>query len=299
MKKILVFMKHYCIVLSLILGFLLMAANLYAAGDLVVEGNVGIGTTNPGGGGAVVKLDVRGNITATQDTDYVSAIYLNRSGGPTSGWNSPGGTWGVYRYGSGEGDRFSIGIAGVNEPFRIHTDGNVIMGVTSSGASSGNVGIGTTNPSAKLEVAGNAGTDGIKLPDGTLITTAQDYLFLNVVMTAYTTNTPSLSWVIDVGDSILDWDSIISAGYKQARIVTQMWMSATGNTGYLQMYDKTNTAVVTEFGVLTVTDTSSTTIKTSNWVNITNRTGLVNIGFQKVVTGGTCNYRNLSLQFRR
>ena len=36
----------------------------------------------------------------------------------------------------------------------------------------GNVGIGTTSPGAKLEVAGTAGTDGIKFPDATLQTTA-------------------------------------------------------------------------------------------------------------------------------
>jgi hypothetical protein len=37
---------------------------------------------------------------------------------------------------------------------------------------SGNVGIGTTAPAAKLHVAGIAGTDGIRFPDGTLQTTA-------------------------------------------------------------------------------------------------------------------------------
>jgi hypothetical protein len=39
-------------------------------------------------------------------------------------------------------------------------------------ANGGNVGIGTTAPTAKLHVAGTAGTDGIKFPDGTLQTTA-------------------------------------------------------------------------------------------------------------------------------
>ncbi len=37
---------------------------------------------------------------------------------------------------------------------------------------SGNVGIGATNPTAKLHIGGTPGTDGIKFPDGTLQTTA-------------------------------------------------------------------------------------------------------------------------------
>jgi hypothetical protein len=36
----------------------------------------------------------------------------------------------------------------------------------------GNVGIGTITPTAKLEIGGTAGVDGIKFPDGTLQTTA-------------------------------------------------------------------------------------------------------------------------------
>ncbi|MFA5360014.1 MAG: hypothetical protein WC349_03620 [Patescibacteria group bacterium] len=39
-------------------------------------------------------------------------------------------------------------------------------------ASGGNVGIGTTTPSAKLTIGGTPGVDGIKFPDGTLQTTA-------------------------------------------------------------------------------------------------------------------------------
>lgn len=36
----------------------------------------------------------------------------------------------------------------------------------------GNVGIGITNPQAKLHIGGTAGVDGIKFPDGTVQTTA-------------------------------------------------------------------------------------------------------------------------------
>jgi hypothetical protein len=38
----------------------------------------------------------------------------------------------------------------------------------------GNIGIGTTTPTAKLEIAGTAGVDGIKFPDGTLQTSATE-----------------------------------------------------------------------------------------------------------------------------
>ncbi len=41
--------------LILMLGFLLIGINLYAAGDLIVEGNVGIGTTSP-----TVEFDMNG-----------------------------------------------------------------------------------------------------------------------------------------------------------------------------------------------------------------------------------------------
>ena len=45
------------------------------------------------------------------------------------------------------------------------------LGVRSFSAS-GNVGIGTTNPTARLHIAGTPGADGIRFPDGTLQTTA-------------------------------------------------------------------------------------------------------------------------------
>ena len=43
---------------------------------------------------------------------------------------------------------------------------------TTGGYFGGNVGIGVTNPQAKLHLGGTAGVDGIKFPDGTVQTTA-------------------------------------------------------------------------------------------------------------------------------
>ena len=44
-------------ILALMIGFLLIGVNLYAAGDLIVEGNVGVGTTAPN-----TKVDIAGGI---------------------------------------------------------------------------------------------------------------------------------------------------------------------------------------------------------------------------------------------
>jgi len=108
-------------------------------------GNVGIGTNNPG-----TKLDVRISTTAfvngTVLNSYPISKYINSSsdgadrgleiGAPTGSVSSP-----VYLKVSGTGNRFAILNQSDSEQLTILT--------------SGNVGIGTTNPGFKLEVNGS------------------------------------------------------------------------------------------------------------------------------------------------
>ena len=58
-------------ILVLMIGFLLIAVNLYAAGDLIVEGNVGIGTTAPN-----TKVDIAGDI-ALRAGDFTAVNGIN------------------------------------------------------------------------------------------------------------------------------------------------------------------------------------------------------------------------------
>ncbi len=111
--------------------------DFYGAGPKsYFSGNVGIGIANP-----TYKLDVQGNTAgANIITTSASATGL-----------------------------------------RVHTNGasSVALVVENGGASSyaatftgGNVGVGTTTPTAKLTIGGTPGVDGIMFPDGTLQTTA-------------------------------------------------------------------------------------------------------------------------------
>jgi len=113
--------------------------------SILSNGNVGIGTNNPG-----TKLDVRISTTAfvngTVLNSYPISKYINSSsdgadrgleiGAPTGSVSSP-----VYLKVSGTGNRFAILNQSDSEQLTILT--------------SGNVGIGTTNPGFKLEVNGS------------------------------------------------------------------------------------------------------------------------------------------------
>lgn len=128
-------------------------------GDLSVTGNLGIGTTSPNEG-----FEVNGDIQLTSgDNRYIKLPDANTS--------------------------LFIGD-GINGPYAVALNSHSIISFRTSGSvrmrvdSSGNVGIGTTDPSTDLDVAGNArfrsiGSDTYSAPvnqtsDGTLTTSTSD-----------------------------------------------------------------------------------------------------------------------------
>ena len=117
------------------------------------SGNVGIGTTNP-----TTKLDVNGsgsfhntlNLTGGGDTTY--KINSQEAMGRYSGWDAN------MLYLDGYGG-FTSGVS-VGSPGARTTKFQVYGGTSYFG---GNVGIGTTNPTSKLDVNGNVAIRGSRL----------------------------------------------------------------------------------------------------------------------------------------
>ena len=141
-------------------------------------GNVGIGTSSPG-----AKLDVNGNSKFVAGFSSYTAdglfgatalpgVYVNTPGG-----NSRGTYLGYRDFGSGDyygrigvsgSVAWSLGISnstGTN--FSIGLNNNTATDYFTVVSGSGNVGIGTTSPGAKLEIEGNSYTTGLRISNTT------------------------------------------------------------------------------------------------------------------------------------
>ena len=116
---------------------------------------VGVGTVNPG-----YKLEVES--TGSRLLKLKSTL------------NGQNAIMSILNSDNNGGEIHSSGVTGDLIFYRQKSSGNstLVSQVLTIKNSDGNVGIGTTQPGAKLHVAGTAGVDGIMFPDGTLQTTA-------------------------------------------------------------------------------------------------------------------------------
>jgi hypothetical protein len=129
------------------LGGLWLLNGLGVDNKLIVDGNVGIGTTNPG-----AKLHIAGlssdkairmgeyGTNGLSSTNFVGTHYY---------WNTDNLQIGLRDYGSDRKDAV-FNIEQSSDNFRFQVAGNDKVFIKGTG----NVGIGTTGPGAKLEVAG-------------------------------------------------------------------------------------------------------------------------------------------------
>jgi hypothetical protein len=134
-------------------------------------GSVGIGTTNPGAALEVAGV-IRGKVSGAAGLQAVDAL----------AWN--GAT--LIRYVDTGAQVTSYGSIAAGDSGNWRT-----LALNPSG---GNVGIGTTSPGAKLEVAGTAGTDGIKFPDGTTQVTAAHSAYATVYRASSYSPAAAATW---------------------------------------------------------------------------------------------------------
>jgi hypothetical protein len=148
--------------------------NLQVSGGAYVSGSVGIGTTNPGS-----KLTVNGAIQIQQDSGSNNRFILR--GQPSSSYR-----WNIDNYGSANDFRIfreddataangvsvvSISTIGTLSATKFSGDGSLLTNLPSASSqwvttsvgihTLSNVGIGTTNPTSKLTVSGDALIAGI------------------------------------------------------------------------------------------------------------------------------------------
>ena len=149
----------------------------------LMGGNVGIDTTGP-----VYKLDVSGIIRS-----YADATYLGENGTLIAA-NS-----------SSLNKRVFIGYDGtIDAGFITAVDsGTTYKNLILNGASLGNVGIGKTNPTVRLDVSGSSGTGAIRTTDAT-----SPAFYLNNVAVQWKNYIPASSNDYKINDGVADYVTI-------------------------------------------------------------------------------------------
>jgi hypothetical protein len=241
------------------------AVSLNSSGSsYLTGGNVGIGTTSPS-----QKLDVNGY------AKFTSGIILD--GGATSHyrefiWNTSGfNRWDLYVYGAEPGSN----VGGDLFLARYADNGAYISNTVTFQRSTGNVGIGTSNPSYQLQITAAAANDANFLLDGT----DRDWLFQSKTGTGLFNifdNTASASRLaIDSSGNVgigttSPQDPLhiaTSGGDKFIRIensnsYTGLWLNDSGtNSGWLVLSGYTNTPSPGDFAIREYGVQTSLTIK--------------------------------------
>ena len=155
--------------------------------ELYIEGKVGIGTTAPS-----ELLEIR------KDQDAFTRFSVNNT-------NDGGGTTVAFKEGADRrafisynntANLLNVNAEETGSQLSFNTAGVEKMRIDATG----NVGIGTTAPGAKLHVVGEEGVDGIMFPDGTLQTSAGGAP--PGAMMVWTTDSAPAGWLLFYGQAV-------------------------------------------------------------------------------------------------
>jgi hypothetical protein len=172
-------MKETMLLLAVLI---FVGTQAYAAGDLIVDGKAGIGTTTPS-----TKLDVRGGISIGRDISLSPAFWstnqlympqntsLGMQGSYASYWawnwaRTGGSSWALLGGADVNNSTTANSIKLSDSGISFHAEGS--YGATAEPLSrmiikpTGNVGIGTTTPGYKLDIAGTGGNGIVRIWDG-------------------------------------------------------------------------------------------------------------------------------------